>query len=309
LQAPKTAILTTPLCSGTVCHLGKSSYQERIIEDTLALNSSQDYFSIDRAYVENVAEELARFRPDILFFDPIYLHWFARRAAETGIALPPVKALASSYQYCSQLQRKALSELLQAPLYDWYSATETAAVVGQECPAGRLHVRPEQCVVEIVGEDGVVAPGVLGKILVTTLASRTMPLVRYQIGDVGSLTDEPCTCLLNGSQCLTLHGRAKDMLCVQNRPVTTRQFDQMISDTAHLDFYSCTQTEADTLVVDVIPSLGQESVFAKAELADKLRSRLGIAKVEVRLVSRLDPLPSLKYRQTFCATKDMSAFL
>ncbi len=308
LPAAKTAILTTPICAGAVCHLGKSRYEERIREDTLSLNSSQDYFSIDRPYVENVAEELARFQPDILFFDPIYLHWFARRAAEMGMALPPVKLLVSSYQYCSQLQRRALGELFQAPLYDWYSATETAAVVGQECPAGRLHVRPEQCLVEILRENGVAAPGVVGKILVTTLASRTMPLVRYQIGDVGSLSDQPCSCILNGSPCLTLHGRAKDILCVQNRPVTTRQFDQMISDTPHLDFYSCTQTDADTLVVDVIPSLGQESVFAKAELADKLHSRLGIAKVEVRLVSRLDPLPSLKYRQTACAYRDMSVF-
>lgn len=305
----KTAILTTPRCSGTVCHLGQASFEERIADNTLSLNSSEDFFSIDRRYVEQAAEELHRFAPEILLVNPVYLHWFARKAREMDIPLPSVKWLTYSYQYCSQLQKRALEAMFRVPLLSWYACTEAAAVVGQECLQGRLHVRAEQCLVETIRNGVLAQPGELGALLITTTAARTTPLIRYQIGDVGSLVDEPCGCLLNGCPCLTLHGRAKDMLCGLDRWITTRQFDVAISDTSDLDFYACTQTDAETLRLEVIPALGQEATFDRTGLAHKLSCRLGFAKVDVRVVTRLDPIPSsLKYAQTCCAYRQAPAF-
>jgi phenylacetate-coenzyme A ligase PaaK-like adenylate-forming protein len=57
--------------------------------------------------------------------------------------------------------------------------------------------------------------GILGAIVITTIASQTLPLARYRIGDVGSIDHSPCDCLLNGCPNFVLHGRAKDRLFPQ----------------------------------------------------------------------------------------------
>ncbi len=303
----KIAVLTTPICSPTECHLGRASYEERLGENgkLLTLNSSEDLFSIRRPQVEQFAAELERFRPEILTFNPVYLHWFARRAREWGIALPPVRLLLSCYQYRSRVQTRALRALLPAPIRDWYGCTEAAAMVGQECPQGRLHVRAEQCLVEVVGAHGPVAPGTLGAIVVTTVAARAMPLLRYLIGDVGVVDEAACSCQLDGCPSIVLHGRAKDMLFVQDRWLTTRQFDDVIGETRDLDFYACRQSDDRTVRVEVVPALGHEGTFPCRELADRLATGLSVPNVQVEVVQRLDPLPgSLKFGLTQCLHRE-----
>ncbi len=307
----KVAILTTPICSPTVCHLGRASYEERLIENgaVLTLNSCEDLFGVERSQIKKFADDLHRFRPDIVFCNPMYLHWFGRKATEWGIALPPVKALSSSYQYRSLLQTRGLHQVFGAPIYDYYGCTEAAATPGQECPNGRLHVRSEQCLVEVVNEQGGPVPlQTLGAIVITTTAARTMPLVRYMVGDVGCLQEADCSCVLGGCPTIVLHGRAKDMLYLQNRWVTTRQFDDVIGTTDHLDFYSCKQLDERTLQVKVIPFLGYEGSFPYHEVAEKVSSAFSVANVIVEDVHRLDPLPgSLKFALTQCRYREPPA--
>jgi phenylacetate-coenzyme A ligase PaaK-like adenylate-forming protein len=304
------AVLTTPICSPTVCHLGRASFEERLTDEgtALILNSSEDLFSVDRRRVEQFATELDRFRPDLFMFNPVYLHWFARRAREWGIALPPVGLLISCYQYRSRAQTRGLHQHFPGPIYDWYGCTEASAGAGQECPQGRLHVRAEQCLVEVVKEGQVVAPGTMGSLALTTIAARTMPLVRYLVGDIGVVDESPCDCLLDGCPSIVLHGRGKDMMYLDDRWVTTRQFDDVIGETKDLDFYACRQPDERSLLVQVVPALGQEATFAKRELADKLSSTFRVPRVTIEVVRRLDPLPgSLKFGLTACQYREPPA--
>lgn len=50
-------------------------------------------------------------------------------------------------------------------------------------------------VIEILGErDRPVVPGQIGKVVITTLENRLMPLVRYEIGDYAIASNGTCTC-------------------------------------------------------------------------------------------------------------------
>ena len=56
-----------------------------------------------------------------------------------------------------------------------------------------MHVTAEDIVLELVDEAGdAVAPGKSGEIVVTHLASRAFPFIRYRTGDFGVLAKEPC---------------------------------------------------------------------------------------------------------------------
>ena len=67
--------------------------------------------------------------------------------------------------------------------------------VAVRCAAGRYHVQAENCIVEIVDEQGQpCAAGESGRLLVTSLLNFATPLLRYDTGDVGIAVAGPCPC-------------------------------------------------------------------------------------------------------------------
>ncbi|MBT5038934.1 MAG: hypothetical protein HOM52_10520, partial [Rhodospirillaceae bacterium] len=68
-------------------------------------------------------------------------------------------------------------------------------IVALKCPAGRYHVHGEHCLVELVGDDGQpVAPGEIGRIVVTAFRNLAMPLIRYDTDDLAQSVEGPCAC-------------------------------------------------------------------------------------------------------------------
>ncbi len=95
----------------------------------------------------------------------------------------------------SEATRRTVAGFLDCPVVDAY-ITEEIGLVAVECHEGEgFHVEAPACVVECLREDGSPSPpGEEGEILLTGLRSRSMPLIRYRIGDTGSWTGEPCAC-------------------------------------------------------------------------------------------------------------------
>jgi phenylacetate-coenzyme A ligase PaaK-like adenylate-forming protein len=290
------ATLTTPICSGVECHIDERSYEERKTGNKLLLPSHSDICSISTAQVTRIFEEVERFSPDLLFVDPFYLHWIVRRATEWGIRIPQVPVVISSFEYASRLHRRSIAEGLGARVYSYYGVTEGGLQIAVECHRGKLHVREDRVFVEIVGPNGRKAPGQLGSIAVTMLGTNVNPFIRYLPGDVGALEPLACDCEAAHWPCLTLAGRAKDMLFLDRVWVPTSTIDDVLSEVPELDFYACVQTAARELRVDVMGALGR--TVSAVDISERLRSRFGLDRVDVRTVTRFDPLPSLKFRLT-----------
>jgi phenylacetate-CoA ligase len=84
-----------------------------------------------------------------------------------------------------------------------------------QCKEGRMHISPLIGVVEILGEDDQpVKPGEMGKVVVTGLARKSMPLIRYEIGDVVESTGyaSDCPCGLKWPTIGRIDGRAYDLI-------------------------------------------------------------------------------------------------
>lgn len=292
--APRTAVLTSATCRAERCTLNPGELASRVVrEHTLYLPALRDPFSLDDAEVRAIAAELFEFAPAFLFVNPVYAHCLGRRARELQVPLPRVEVLLSSYQYLSRVQRRALEQLFAAPVRNMYSATELGGCqVGLECHRGHLHLREDHCLVELLGREGPVREGELGAVVITTLASRVSPLVRYAVGDLGVRSTEVCDCVLWQSPSLELHGREKDALFVGGRWLTTRRIDEVIGPWPGLDFYCLRQSEPAVLQLEVVPALDER--FDGVALQQRLEDWAG---TRVRLVPRrrLSPAPSLEY--------------
>lgn len=110
-------------------------------------------------------------------------------------------------------QRELISQAFGTKVYDFYSSSEGAPFVTQ-CTAGSHHVNPESGIIEFLRSDGSCAePGEEAEMVVTSFFQKTLPLIRYRIGDSGILAqDQHCPCGSSFAVIEKIVGREDDAL-------------------------------------------------------------------------------------------------
>lgn len=292
---PRTAVFTSAICAGPTCHLGKATMAERTFaEYTLFLNSTEDLFGLDESLARNALEEIAAFKADLFFVNPVYLTVLIRTARALGLELPRPRVVVSCYQMLTARHRAFLSQALNCPVIDYYSATEFGgSIAAMECNLGVMHVWPERVRLEVLGADGTPVTGDQpGHIAVTTL-NRSLPLVRYLVGDLGRFVETPCRCAHGGDwPAIRIEGRAKSAFVIDGRVVTPRAVDDALA-AAPIDFYRLEERPGDFLL-RFIPTEGQELEAAHLQALEALVQR----PVVTERTHRFRPERSQKYPTT-----------
>lgn len=82
--------------------------------------------------------------------------------------------------------REEISETFNAPVYNRYGSREVGDMGSEYAAGSGLLVHPSVHYLEVVREDGShCQPGEPGRILVSCFTNRVMPLLRYDVGDIG----------------------------------------------------------------------------------------------------------------------------
>lgn len=110
--------------------------------------------------------------------------------------------------------RAYLEQHLCRKVYDLYGSQE-GCHAAFECSQGRRHIHPAIGIIEILDDDDQPAcPGQLGRVVVTGLYRRTMPLIRYEIGDSAESIEcqAACSCGLHWPAIGRIDGRTEDLV-------------------------------------------------------------------------------------------------
>lgn len=138
-------------------------------------------------------EQLRRIDPVFLYTFPSYLEILLDRLAKSGRPLRSLEKIFTGAEVLEDSLRRRTKAALGIDIAENYGSTE--AFLAWECPAGNHHINAEHVMLEIVDQNGqAVAPGRIGRILVTTLENRLAPLVRYEIGDYAIAAAGKCDC-------------------------------------------------------------------------------------------------------------------
>jgi phenylacetate-coenzyme A ligase PaaK-like adenylate-forming protein len=130
--------------------------------------------------------------PTFLYIFPSYLEEILP-AFESGVPLKNLRTIITGAEVLDDSTRQRAQQVFGTNLLDNYGSTE--AFIAWQCPKERYHINAEHVLVEIVDTAGRrVPPGEMGRVLVTTLENRVMPLVRYEIGDYAVASEEVCEC-------------------------------------------------------------------------------------------------------------------
>ncbi len=286
------AVLTTPVCSGNLCHVGKLPMAERELDEgILFLNQTVDPSLWTDEDVNRIADELEEFEPVAIEADPAYLAFFLVRLRKLGRRPYQPKFIDLSYEFPSRLHVRTIAREFSVPVLDAYGSTECGFVF-MECESGRLHHNAAWSHVEVVPVKGLDGAGVL---LVTPLRSSWLNLVRFDTGDLVRPSKEPCPCgLADGLVLEGIEGRAKDCLIhADGRLVTVRTVDRALAKVSGLLHYRLVQRSAKDFDLDLIAD-ELEPLDADAA-ASALEPVLG-ARPSARVVTSLPVEASGKFR-------------
>jgi len=189
--------------SASIPRNAKKPFYERL---GLLRNS---WFLVDQHPLEGLVRLLNLYGPDVVVSYPGILEMIAENA---GSRIRP-RLVFSTGEILGKHVHALVSRSFGSRVIDSYGCVE-AGDVAWECPLeqGSYHVNVDSVVVEIVREEENSMAGEDGEIVLTTLLNYAMPLIRYKIGDVGSLSGEECSCgrtlpLMHG-----LKGRCNDFV-------------------------------------------------------------------------------------------------
>jgi phenylacetate-CoA ligase len=137
---------------------------------------------------------LQNLKPAYLFSYPSNLREIARVGRARGVTLD-LAAILTVGEMVSEDTREALRDYFGSAPLDRYGSAEVGQMAAM-CPhSGKHHVGAEMVLIEILDDDDKPVPaGTAGRIVATPFYNLAMPLIRYDTGDYGALSAEPCGC-------------------------------------------------------------------------------------------------------------------
>ena len=194
-------------------------------------------------------------------------------------------------------QRATISRVFGCPVANGYGGRD-AGFIAHECPAGGMHITAEDVIVELVDHAGSSVPaGTPGEIVVTHLASRDFPFVRYRTGDIAVLDDRACACGRGLPLLREIQGRSNDFVVASNGTIMQgAALTYVIRGMPDIEAFKIVQESLLLTRVFLVvgPAFHRER---SVEIVSSLRRRLGDAvDVQIEFVDEIKPEKSGKYR-------------
>lgn len=217
---------------------------------------------------------LVREAPGILLTFPTNARALASHCRAHAISLPSLREVRLMSEALDSATRAFLRDTWNVPVTDVYSAQEVGYIALQ-CPDQECyHVQAENVLVEVLRDDGsACAAGETGRVVVTSLHSFAMPLIRYEIGDLAE-AGAACSCGRGLPVLERVLGRVRDMLTL---PGGERRWPNLSGpfyrDIAPVVQHQIVQHTADTLEARLVverPLTAQEEEGLRTLITERL---------------------------------------
>lgn len=189
---------------------GKGKYLE-LIKDFVSYRKRFPIFNMNNAVLESFINKFKNNKFEYLNGYTSSIVLLAKYCEQKNIVLksicPTLKICIVTSEMLFPDDRLLLEKWLGIPVINEYGASEVGLIAMQNTQ-GNFEVNQQNLYVEVVDNDNQPVPdGTVGRILVTDLYNLAHPMIRYEIGDLGSLET-----LENGTRILKdLQGRTSDI--------------------------------------------------------------------------------------------------
>jgi phenylacetate-CoA ligase len=217
--------------------------------------------------LEQRLAQLAAARPAVVVGTPTVLRRVCALAAERGTQLTRPRIVFSQGEILDTAARALVEDVLGVAPVELYGLTEVG-YVGWQCERrGALHANADVHLVELLRDERPAAPGELGRVVVTDLRGRTLPLLRYDTGDLAVAPHgELCACGRPLPLLGRIDGRARRTLVRgDGRVVTTRELVEALGGLLAPDRFRVRQDAEGRARLEVAPGENGAAAAAAVE--------------------------------------------
>jgi phenylacetate-CoA ligase len=253
-----------------------------------------DTLNLTDERITEFAARIRRHRPGLIFGHAHSLYLLACSLKKSGITGIRPNGIISTAMLLHDWQRSVIEQVFDCPVTNRYGCEEVS-LIASECEMhDGLHINADSLYAEI---------GDNGKLLVTDLTNRAMPLIRYEIGDVVVGSGRTCRCGRGLPMIERIEGREADYVVTPSGSLIsgislTENFALLIDGAAQV------QIVQESLHLLLIRMVADESFgdASRRQIAKLVHDTFGpTVRFEVELVDAIPQEPSGKYR--FCISK------
>lgn len=244
------------LASGSVKYnLRKMPWKKKVMKTYDVRNKTQD-----------IVDMLNEYQPTMIGSYPTALELLAYEQECGNLHVNPVIIMTGGEQL-SETVRERLTEVFGCYVQTNYSCTE-GGTVACECTEHHFHINDDWIILEAVDENNQPVPfgTQSAKVLLTNLANKICPLIRFEITDRVVMHEELCACG-NDRPWLTPEGRTDDILTFENGvKIAPLSLYVVLKEIHGIQRFQLVQEDGDRLELRMVAE-DREGDFAEAKRA------------------------------------------
>jgi phenylacetate-coenzyme A ligase PaaK-like adenylate-forming protein len=289
--------------SGAVVLIAADGAHYAAISSWRRLEQAYPFFSRDTHVLPVTApmpvliEALNRLRPGVLVSYPSVLTLLARERQAGRLVMRP-SLLVSCGERLSSVGRVDVETTFKCHIQDVYACSESD-YIAFGCHHGRLHVNADWMIVEAV--DAAYRPVAAGQsshtTLLTNLANRIQPIIRYDVGDAMTIHEDRCPCG-NALPTISINGRADDILGFSPtggrlQRISPMAIADILERLRRLHRFQIIQTEPMSLAVRLEAEAGFDEADVWLEVRQSLSEFLAAHGLTAVAITRLPERPAV----------------
>jgi len=264
-------------------------------------------FNMSRQQIEDFINMINRWKPTMIlaYVEPIYE--VAKIAVRKNWSVYSPTSIMTSAGTLFEAFRNQIENAFNSPVFNRYGTREVGDVACECSKHNGLYISIPTHFVEIARSNGeTCAGGETGEIAVTSLTNYTMPLIRYKIGDRGSLKEKACPSSRGLPLLKSIEGRVTSIFRNRRGDIISPEYfihliGVVLNKRIIIKKFQVIQEQKDFIIVKLILN-SQNKKIVKAlisEIEEKIKLVMGVeTTVEFEFVDAIPLSPSGKYLYT-----------
>lgn len=278
----------------------RGSWKTRLRRAILERESYLNTLDMTPERMDAFAKHLAKYPPGLIFGHAHSLYLFAVYVCKHHPNRIQADGVISTAMSLSDWQRCVIEKAFGTSVTNRYGCEELSLIASECEEHDGLHLNADSVFAEVVEDSKLATEPGGGRLVVTDLLNKAMPLIRYEIGDVATPKHSRCACGRGLPMLKSITGREADyILTPDGRLISgislTDHFATEIRGAAQVQLV---QESRDRLLLRIVPDekFNAESQEKVSRLSREMFGQ-GM-RTEVELTERILQEPSGKYR--FC---------
>lgn len=272
------------------------SFDRRLKDALLGCNYVSAY-QLDDVHLDAILGIIDYKQLQFIWGYPGSIYHLAKRANEMGWNRP-LQAVSTWGDSLYPAFRMVIENTFKCKVYDTYGCAEGFQVAAQ-CEYGSYHIHALDVIVEYLDDlHQPVTEGQVGNLVITRLHPGPMPLIRYQVGDLGvSAASQTCACGRELPLMKSIQGRDADVvLTPSGNRLIVHYFTGILEHFTEIDSFQIEQDNLDHILVRILPNKEISSVMIDRIIQALKEKGAYDLKIELKLVESIQLSPTGKHK-------------